>query len=187
MAWITHHFSLLVEQFVDLYSNCNCLEYCEISNRLLILTPYCAPRWHGKGARGTCIYQKHVSHIFLQWRHNERDGVSNHQRLDCLLNRLLRYRSKKTSKLRVTGLCEGNSPVILRTKGQWRWKCFHLMTSSWSYQYSFSRGTRRNRNADLKFAVWCYIFYSILNFIMLTYWQYSFKDARAFYGQEWEM
>ena len=30
---------------------------------------------------------------------------------DCLLNRLFRRRSKKTSKLRVAGLCEGNSPV----------------------------------------------------------------------------
>ena len=30
---------------------------------------------------------------------------------DCLLNRLLRCRSKKTSKLHVTGLCAGNSPV----------------------------------------------------------------------------
>ena len=29
----------------------------------------------------------------------------------CLLNRLFRRRSKKTSKLRVTGLCAGNSPV----------------------------------------------------------------------------
>ena len=48
----------------------------------------------------------------LQWRHNERDGVSNHQPHDCLLNDLFRHRSKKTSKLRVTGLCEGNSPVI---------------------------------------------------------------------------
>ena len=47
----------------------------------------------------------------LQWRHNEGDGVSNHRRLDDFLNRLLRRRSKKTSKLRVTGLCEGNSPV----------------------------------------------------------------------------
>ena len=28
-----------------------------------------------------------------------------------LLNRLFRHRSKKTSKLHVTGLCEGNSPV----------------------------------------------------------------------------
>ena len=47
----------------------------------------------------------------LQWRHNEHDGVSNHQPHDCWLNRLVRRRSKKTSKLRVTGLCEGNSPV----------------------------------------------------------------------------
>ena len=46
----------------------------------------------------------------LRWRHNERDGVSNHQPHDCLLNRLFRPRSKKTSKLRVTGLCAGNSP-----------------------------------------------------------------------------
>ena len=47
----------------------------------------------------------------LQWRHNERDGVSNHHPDDCLLNRLFRRRSKETSKLRVTGLCAGNSPV----------------------------------------------------------------------------
>ena len=47
----------------------------------------------------------------LQWRHNEHYGVSHHQRLDCLLNRLFMRRSKKTSNLRVTGLCEGNSPV----------------------------------------------------------------------------
>ena len=45
----------------------------------------------------------------LQWRHNGHDGVSNYQRLDCLLNYLFRHRSKKTSKLRVTGLWEGNS------------------------------------------------------------------------------
>ena len=46
-----------------------------------------------------------------QCRHNEHDGDSNHQPYNCLLNRLFRRRSKKTSKLRVTGLCEGNSPV----------------------------------------------------------------------------
>ena len=47
----------------------------------------------------------------LQWLRNERDGVSNHRRFDCLLQRLFRRRSKKTSKLCVTGLCVGNSPV----------------------------------------------------------------------------
>ena len=53
----------------------------------------------------------------LQWRHNGRDAVSNHQH-HGLFNRLSRRRSKNTSKLRVTGtfsallaLCVGNSPV----------------------------------------------------------------------------
>ena len=48
--------------------------------------------------------------VALRWRHNGRNSVSNHQPHDCLLNRLFRRRSKKTSKLRVTGLCAGNSP-----------------------------------------------------------------------------
>ena len=46
----------------------------------------------------------------LQWRHNGHYTVSNHQPHDCLLSRLFRSRSKKTSKLRVTGLSAGNSP-----------------------------------------------------------------------------
>ena len=46
----------------------------------------------------------------LQWRNNGRDGVSNHQPQDCLLDRLFGRRSKKTWKLRVTSLCVGNSP-----------------------------------------------------------------------------
>ena len=66
----------------------------------------------------------------LHWRHNERDCVSNHQPHDCLLSRLLRRRSKKTSKLYITGLCAGINWWIPRTNGQWRGKCFHLMTSS---------------------------------------------------------
>ena len=45
----------------------------------------------------------------LQWRHNELDGVSDHQPHGCLLNLLFRRRSK--SKLCVTGLCAGYSPV----------------------------------------------------------------------------
>ena len=42
-----------------------------------------------------------------QWRHNERDGVSNHRSFDCLLNRMLGCRSKKASKFCVIGLSEG--------------------------------------------------------------------------------
>ena len=37
--------------------------------------------------------------------------ISSHQSHESLLNRLFMRRSKKTSKLRVTGLCAGNSPV----------------------------------------------------------------------------
>ena len=73
----------------------------------------------------------------LRWRHNERDGVSDHQPRDCLLNRLFRRRWKKTPKIRVTGLCVGNSPVtgeFPAHKGQWRRKCFHLMMSSWMWR-----------------------------------------------------
>ena len=51
-----------------------------------------------------------ICHCSLRWRHNEHDCVSNHQPHDCLLNGLFRRRSKKTSNLRVTGLCVGNSP-----------------------------------------------------------------------------
>ena len=52
-----------------------------------------------------------TTYQLLQWRHNDHAGFSNHRHFDCLLNRWFRRRSKKTSKLRVTGLCEGNPPV----------------------------------------------------------------------------
>ena len=58
----------------------------------------------------SCQYRSSRSLCSLQWRHDGHDSVSNHQSHDCLLNRLFRHRSKKTSKLRVTGLCVGNSP-----------------------------------------------------------------------------
>ena len=70
----------------------------------------------------SCRMSRHI-HWFslrtLQWRHNKRDGVSNHRRLDCLLNRLSMRRSRKTSMLRVTGLCEGNSRVTVNSPHKW--------------------------------------------------------------------
>ena len=56
-------------------------------------------------------YHSTMSFITLQWHHNGRDSVPNHQPLDCLLNLLFSPWSKKISKPRVTGLCVGNSPV----------------------------------------------------------------------------
>ena len=60
-----------------------------------------------KGARPL----PHCFQCALQWRHNERNGISNHRRLHCFLKRWFRRKSKQTSKLRVIGLCVGNSPV----------------------------------------------------------------------------
>ena len=55
-------------------------------------------------------YSRDLSRYSLHWRHNGCDNVSNHQPHHCLLNHLFRHRSKKASKLCVTGLCVGNSP-----------------------------------------------------------------------------
>ena len=64
--------------------------------------------------------------ITSHWRHNDHDGVSSHQPHGYLLNRLSRRRSYKTSKLRVTGLCVGNSPGPVNSlhKGPVTWKMF---------------------------------------------------------------
>ena len=73
-----------------------------------------------------CFVVRSLHLYTLQWRHNDQDGVSNHQPRGCLLNRLFRRRSKKTSKLRVTGLCVGNSPGPVNSlhKGPVTWKMF---------------------------------------------------------------
>ena len=72
--------------------------------------------------------------IPLQWRHNRRDSVSNHQAHDCLLKGLFRRRSKKTWS--VTGLCVGTGefPAQMASNADnvsiwWRHyaKCHHIM------------------------------------------------------------
>ena len=62
---------------------------------------------------GPC--QPFITQSSLQWRHNGHDGVSNNQPHDCSLNRLFMRRSKETSKLRITGLCD-RLPVNSRQK-----------------------------------------------------------------------
>ena len=69
---------------------------------------FCCHRYVGYARHWYYVWL--ITFVALRWRHNGRDSVSNHQPHDCLLNRLFRRRSKKTSKLRVTGLCVGNSP-----------------------------------------------------------------------------
>ena len=60
------------------------------------------------------LYHIYISYILMFTESTlqyTRDGVSNRQLHHCLLDRLFRRRSKKTSKHRVTGLCAGKSPV----------------------------------------------------------------------------
>ena len=75
--------------------------------------------------------------LSFQWRHNGRVGVSNHLPHDCLLNGIFRRRSKKTQKLRVTGLCEGNSPVTGEFPSQRASKAENVSVS-WRHHIEFT-------------------------------------------------
>ena len=70
----------------------------------------------------------------LQWHHNERGFISNHQPHNCLLNRLFKVQIKEISKLLshwpLCGEFTGDLWIPC-TKGQKRGKCFHFMMSSW--------------------------------------------------------
>ena len=72
--------------------------------------------WQKSGAICSRRTQREYS---LQWRQNGRDCVSNHQPRHCLLSRLFGRRSKKTSKLRVTGLCAGNQRGPVNSPHKW--------------------------------------------------------------------
>ena len=76
---------------------CGCSAFKRPQYSLPVLTHMCG-----------CMFSSWL--LTLQWRHNGHEGVSNQQLHHCFLKRLVRRRSKKTSKLRVTGLCEGNWP-----------------------------------------------------------------------------
>ena len=109
---------------IDAFGNVVCITVAILSRPWCYFTMKISQwfRWYGS------VMTK-FDNFPLQWRHNWSDGVSNHQPHHFLLSRLFGGRSKKTSKLRVTGLCAGNSPGT-GTNGQLRGKCFHLMTSS---------------------------------------------------------
>ena len=147
-------------------------------SQLHILQPDCCTEWRvpwlngGDYTSASWVLITRLTHFFswqwclniaLHWRHNEHDGVSNHQSHDCLPNRLFRRRSKKTSKLRVTGFCRGihQWPVTSPHKGPVTGKCVHLMTSPWNHVISLStsifsdtilthKETRRNADDILR-------------------------------------
>ena len=64
--------------------------------------------------------------LTLQWRHNWPDGISNHRRPYCLLNRLFRRRSKKHQSAESLAMVMGihRLPVDSPQKGPITWKIF---------------------------------------------------------------
>ena len=90
----------------------------------------------------------------LQWRHYGRDGVSNHQPHDCLLNRLFRRRSKKTPKLRVTDLCEGNSSVTGEFLAQ-RASYAENVLIWWRHRGHVSRLWHYGNHKWIQQSIWC--------------------------------
>ena len=101
---------------LDLWSSIIKTIWCQLHWRRLFVdwVPCRSSRWRHNLKEMSQSNQWQASHLVeisaihytLQRRHNEHDGVSIHQPHD-----LFGCRSKKTSKLRVTGLCAGNSPV----------------------------------------------------------------------------
>ena len=84
------------------------------------------------------LSQNIAGRMAFEWRHNERDNVSNHQHLDCFLKRLFRRKSRKISKLHVTGLCEGKPQVTLQRASNagnvfiwWRHHGVIISTAHW--------------------------------------------------------
>ena len=86
--------------------------------------------------------------LSLQWHNNERDGVWNYCRLDCLLSRLFRRRSRKTSKLRVTALCERIPPVsdgfpsqrASNAENVFIWRRHHCFVALWPKMAKWAYG-----------------------------------------------
>ena len=103
-------------------------------------------QWLGYNGGNPALYS-------LRWRHSERDGVSNHRRLECLLNGLFRGLSKKTSKLRGTGPCEGNSPVTDAFPSQ-RASNAENVSIWWRHHASIKSGDKSDMTHYISLCIW---------------------------------
>ena len=115
-------------------------------------------------------FVRSIDHKALLWRHNGSGSVANHQPHNCLLNLLFRRRSKKTSKLRVTGLCVGNSPEAGEFPAQ--------MTS---YARNVSTWWRHHGNNERRHDT-IGISTRISNYIHIKQWYIITHPCSTFYG-----
>ena len=71
--------------------------------------------WHGNACRINDRSFARGMHHIQQWRHNGSDPISNHRRIDCLLNCLFMHRSRKTPKMNVSIWWRHNEGPVMRT------------------------------------------------------------------------
>ena len=88
---------------------------------------------HWKPITDTCLPCSIRWDKALQWRHNERDAISNHRNLDCLLNHLFRLRQRKHQSFASLPFVRRihRWPTNSRHKGPETRKCFVLIARSW--------------------------------------------------------
>ena len=85
----------------------------------------------------------------LRWRHNEHDGVSNHQPIDCLLNCLFRRKSTKHQSSASLAFVRGihRSPVTQRASNAEIvsiWWCHHDIIFTSVYEINIMKISRKN-------------------------------------------
>ena len=94
------------------------------------------------------------------------------------LYRLFRRRSKKTSKLHFTGLCEGNSPVTGEFPSQRASNSedfFHLMTSSWLHFRHFMSDLLLMNRCIYFLPIHRYTSYEKKTLKVYTFFQHSYR------------
>ena len=114
--------AILCQKRIPLACHTCCTHETRQNNWIIWWKIICQPGWSLPEWWNGYIMLLYHDIYSLQWCHNEHDGVSNHWHLDCLLNCLFRCRSKKTSKLPVTGL----------------WWCHHVIEAQWGHMASWN-------------------------------------------------
>ena len=157
------------------------------------------------------LIETFIWHLFsLRWRHNERNGVSNHRHIDCLLNRLFKRRSKKhqsSASLTFAGRIH-RWPVISPHKGPITRFFFHLKASSCLFGQVLCTNDNLLHSWKYKFVIWycpqqhgillkhdkivilCFVFHMLPDklvfycdhFIVMVYVPYLCDDAIIFYN-----
>ena len=138
MRFIFSHCNLLQCQMLNFISHWRAIYliwYFSIRNSNVFHLKHYKQMWVSPFLRWHQWQMAHITGNALLWRHNGRGSVSNHQYHDCLLNHLFRRRSKKTSKLRVTGLCApGEFPTQMASNAEnvsiW-WRHHGNVISEW--------------------------------------------------------